>query len=90
MVATALGSCMLTIIGIKAEASNIKLGDINVDITKVMSSSPRRIAEIIVEITFSNTNYTDKEKKVIENAARTCPVALSLNPEIKQTLILNF
>lgn len=90
LVATALGSCMLTIIGIKAEASNIKLGDINVDITKVMSSSPRRIAEIIVEITFSNTNYTDKEKKVIENAARTCPVALSLNPEIKQTLILNF
>lgn len=90
LVATALGSCMLTIIGIKAEASNIKLGDINVDITKVMSSSPRRIAEIIVEITFLNTNYTDKEKKVIENAARTCPVALSLNPEIKQTLILNF
>lgn len=90
LVATALGSCMLTIIGIKAEASNIKLGDINVDITKVMSSSPRRIAEIIVEITFSNTKYTDKEKKVIENAARTCPVALSLNPEIKQTLILNF
>ena len=90
LVATALGSCMLTIIGIKAENSNIKLGDINVSITKLMTSNPRRIEEIIVELNFDNTQFSEKEKKIIENAAKTCPVALSLSPDVKQTLIFNF
>lgn len=90
LVATALGSCMLTIIGIKAEVSGINLGKVNIDITKKMTSNPRRIDEIIVEINFDENNYNDKEKTIFENAAKTCPVALSLNSEIKQTLVLNF
>lgn len=90
LVATALGSCMLTIIGIKAQDNGMVTDDISVDITKVMTSEPRKISEIIVEFNFGYKNYTEKEKKIIENAAKTCPVALSLDPTIKQSLTFNF
>lgn len=90
LVATALGSCMLTIIGIKAQESDLVLGNIEIEITKIMSSSPRKISEIIVEFNFSGSDYTEKEKKIIENAARTCPVALSLDKDLKQTIKFNF
>lgn len=90
LVATALGSCMLTIIGIKARNNNIELGNIEVNITKIMSSNPRMINEIIVEFNFNNSSYSEKEKVIIEKAARTCPVALSLHPDIKQTISFNF
>ena len=90
IVATALGSCMLTIIGIKAQDNGMVTDNITVDITKVMESNPRRIGEIIVEFNFGYKNYTEKEQKIIKNAAKTCPVALSLKAELKQTLIFNF
>jgi organic hydroperoxide reductase OsmC/OhrA len=55
-----------------------------------MADNPRRIGEVIVEFDFPKNNYSGKEKAIIENAARTCPVAKSLNSELKQTLIFNF
>jgi len=90
LVATALGSCMLTIIGIKARDKNIDIEGMTIDITKIMSSNPRKISEVIVEFNFPNKNYTEKEMKIIENCAKTCPVALSLDKELKQSLIFNF
>jgi len=90
LVATALGSCMLTIIGIKAQDNGMVTEGITVDVTKVMASNPRKISEIKVEFNFEYKNYTEKEKKIIENAAKTCPVALSLHSETKQTLTFNF
>lgn len=90
LVATALGSCMLTIIGIKAQDNGFITEGISVDVTKVMSSNPRKISEIIIVFNFEYKNYTEKEKKIIENAAKTCPVALSIDPKIKQSLTFNF
>jgi len=90
LVATALSSCMLTIIGIKANQSNLTLGNIETEVTKIMSSNPRMISEIIINFVFKGKSYTDKEKIIIINAAKTCPVALSINPKIKQTLNFNF
>ena len=82
-----LGSCMMTIMGIVAERNNIALEGTKIDITKVMVPEPRRIGEIIVDFHLpAGVTYTDKEKALLENAARTCPVALSLHPEIKQTV----
>jgi uncharacterized OsmC-like protein len=43
-----------------------------------------------VELTFPKNDYSDKVKAIIENAAKTCPVAKSLHPDLKQTLIFNF
>ena len=59
-------------------------------ITKVMASKPRRVAEIIVNLTFPKNNYSDKEKKIIELCAKECPVANSLHPDVKQTVIFNY
>jgi uncharacterized OsmC-like protein len=90
LVATSLASCMISILGIQANTSNITLGDIDAEITKIMSANPRKISEIVVVIHFSNHNYTEREKTILINAAKTCPVALSLHPDIKQTVTFNF
>lgn len=90
LVATALGSCMVTIIGIRAKQHGIELGEITTDIKKIMTSNPRRISEIEVAIYFKNIDYNTKEKEIIIEAAKTCPVALSIHPDIKQSLSFHF
>lgn len=85
-VATALGSCMMTIMGIKARDMGIDLTNTILEIDKVMAANPRRIAEVHVRIIFPKADYTEKDKAVLENAARTCPVAHSLHPDIKQLI----
>lgn len=87
LTATSLASCMISIMGIVA----MKEGFTNVDgatgeVTKVMYADPRRIGEIHVKITFPKKSYTDKEKRMYEHAAHTCPVAKSLHPDIKQVV----
>jgi putative redox protein len=89
LLAASLGSCMLTIIGIAADTHQINLGDINIDITKMMTDNPRRVKEVVVEFYFSNT-FNDKEKKIIELAALNCPVAKSLHPDLIQTVRFNY
>jgi len=87
LVASALGSCMMTIMGIKARGMNIDLKGTEIEITKVMASEPRRISEVHATIKFPPNNFSDKEKTILENAAKTCPVAHSLHPDIKQELV---
>ena len=91
LVATALGSCMITVMGIAARAHKFNIDGARLIITKVMTpQAPRRIAEIIVEITFPPEIYTDQQKKILDHVVKTCPVALSLHPELKQTVSLIF
>src|ERR1035437_4721423 len=90
LVATALASCMLTIMGIIATRHNFSIEGTKVKSTKIMTDSPRRIGEIIVELDFPETTYSDKEKTLLEQSAKACPVAMSLHPDIKQTIIYNF
>ena len=90
LMSTSLGSCMLTIMGIVAKRDNINIDGTTIDLTKIMESNPRRVSEIIVEFQMPKKNYTDKEKQLLENAARTCPVAQSLKAELKQTIIFNY
>lgn len=91
LVCAALGSCMLTIMGIVAERNNIQLEGTTLEIKKIMAAEPRRIAEVVIGFNMPNSNtFTNKEKAILENAARTCPVALSLHPEIKQTVAFNY
>ncbi len=90
LLATSLGSCMLTIIGIAAMEHGFNIDDAKVNIWKIMKSDPRRVGEIKIELTFPKKNYSEKEKKFIEKAAYTCPVNLSLHPDLKKTIIFNF
>lgn len=88
LVASALGSCMMTIMGIKAKEMNVELTDTEIEVTKIMGTDPRRIAEIKIDIHFpkSLSALSDKEKKIIENAGMTCPVAKSLHPDLVQNI----
>ena len=88
--AASFGSCMLTIMGISAKAHGFDIDGTTAEITKVMAANPRRVGEIIVNLTFPKNNYSDKEKKFIELCAKECPVANSLHPDVKQTVIFNY
>jgi uncharacterized OsmC-like protein len=85
MVATSLGTCMLTTMGIKARDMNVSLEGTNVDITKIMTASPRKIGEIKVVIKFPETVKADeKQREILEKTAMTCPVIQSLHPDMKK------
>jgi len=87
LVATALASCMISIMGIVSMKEGITKADgATAEVTKVMYADPRRIGEIHVTVTMPKLNYTEKEKKMYEHAAFTCPVAKSLHPDIKQEI----
>ena len=90
LLATSLGSCMATIMGIAARTHQMDIDGTKIRITKVMASNPRRVSEIHVEFDMPRSNYSDKEKKLLDHAARTCPVALSLHPEIRQLVKFNY
>lgn len=90
MLATALGSCILTIMGIKARDNGIDIKGTQVDVTKIMASNPRRVAEVIVEFTFPKKKYTAMEKQQVESVAGISPVPLSLHPDLKQTIRFNW
>ncbi len=90
LVASALGSCMITIMGIVAARDGVSLEGITWEVTKVMQSNPRKIQEIIVSFYWDNPPKDQAMIQKLKNAAKTCPVALSLDSEIHQTLNFNF
>lgn len=90
LVAGALASCMVTIMGMIAEREGKTIEGLSWKVTKVMNPQPRKISEIIVEFNWDNPFENEKLIQKLKNSAKTCPVALSLNPEIKQTLHFDF
>lgn len=91
LLATSLGSCMLTVMGIVAERNEIDLNGTRINITKVMADNPRRVSQIIVEIIFEIGNVlNEKEKTLLENTAKSCPVAKSLHPDIDQKISFHY
>ena len=91
IVATALGSCMLTIMGIKARDMQVDLEDTQIGITKIMAANPRRISGVKLTFDFPQTLLLeDKQKAILENAALTCPVAKSIHPDIEVDVTFNW
>lgn len=86
LLSAALGSCMLTIMGIAARTHQINMDDTAIEITKHMASNPRRVSEIEIVFKMPDLPYSEKDKAILEHAARTCPVALSVHPDLKQTI----
>jgi uncharacterized OsmC-like protein len=88
-VANALASCMMTVMGIKARDLNLDFVGSTAGVTKVMQAEPRMINAI--EIVFDMNVATDeKTKTILERTAMTCPVFLSLNPEIEKRIRFNW
>jgi putative redox protein len=90
LVCTALSSCMLTTMGILAEREHIDLRGLHTEVVKIMSSNPRKIAEIQIALSHPDLKATEEQKKKLRQAALTCPVALSLHESVKQTVTFNF
>lgn len=91
LVATALGSCIITTMAIKTDTWGIDLAGTKLEITKIMNAEPRRIAEVKVDIYFPKTlQVDDKQKAILEHIANACPVAKSLHPDLKQSINLNY
>jgi uncharacterized OsmC-like protein len=90
LVSTALGSCMMTIMGIVAERRQLDLAGSTFMVQKHMSSeAPRRIAQIDVTFTLPAV-LSPTDRALLERAAATCPVTLSLHPDIKQNVVFNY
>lgn len=89
LVATALASCMLTIIGIAARAHGFSIDGTRCEVEKIMEANPRRIGQINIRMQFpADQSYDEKAKAIIERAARTCPVIESLHPDCIKDLQL--
>lgn len=88
-VANGLGSCMFTVMGIKAAEMNVNLSNSTAEITKIMEAEPRRISEIHIVFNIT-TEADDKTKTILERTAMTCPVYYSLHPDIKKVISFNW
>lgn len=88
-VANALATCMFTIMGIKARDMGVDMDGSAAEVTKHMQASPRMISKIDV-VFHMNAFVDDKTKTILERAAMTCPVYLSLHPDIEKNIIFNW
>ena len=96
LVANALGTCILTTMAIVARRDGIELEESSADVTKIMTAEgPRRIAKIEVELLLRAKNddgspLTDDQKAKLERIAHTCPVAISLHPDLEQAVTVRW
>jgi putative redox protein len=89
LVSAALVSCMITIMGIKANQLELSLGKIESNVTKIMGIQPRRITKLVIELNFEK-EFEDEIRKQLEEAGVNCPVAKSLHPEIIQEVKFSY
>jgi putative redox protein len=90
LVASALGSCIYTIMGIAAREHGFSIDGSSCSITKIMTDKPRKIGEIKIDFDLTSNTYTDKQKTILDHCVKTCPVALSLNESVIQNVVLKF
>ena len=84
-VAAGLASCMLTVMGIKANQMKVSIEGATAEVTKTMASDPRRISKIKVVLHFPS-ELSKKEQTILERTANTCPVHYSLHPDIEKDI----
>lgn len=88
--ATALGSCVITTLGIKALQKGWDLTGSTVTVEKIMSTdTPRRIGRLNVDVNIPD-RFSDQDKKHMVNIAHACPVHRSLHPDIHLNVNLHW
>jgi uncharacterized OsmC-like protein len=88
-VANAMASCMLTVMGIKARDMEVDMKGTVAEVTKIMQASPRKISGIKVVLNMKS-NANEKARTILERTALTCPVYLSLHPDIEKDITFNW
>lgn len=83
LLATSLGACAMTIMGMKAADLGVELAGARVEIGKEMAANPRRVAKVSADF-YLSANLDERSRAVLEAAAHTCPVAKSLSADLVQ------
>jgi uncharacterized OsmC-like protein len=89
LLANALGSCMVSIMAIKSKDLHLNLEGSSIEVTKIMQAEPRKIAKIVIVMNMS-VAVDQRAKLILERSAMTCPVLLSLHPDIKKEITFNW
>jgi putative redox protein len=89
LVATALGTCVATILGIQAEKHDLNLEGIEISVEKEMASNPRRIDSLRTEVTMPVVLDASTRTR-LERAARHCPVDESIHPDIDAPIVFHW
>ena len=88
-VANSLASCMITVMGIKANAMQLDLIGTKAFVTKHMQAEPRKISKIEVHFEIP-LSADEKTRTILERTAMNCPVLLSLNPDIEKEITFSW
>jgi len=88
--ATALGTCMMTVMAIDGEKKGIDMSGMHLETTKIMSASPRKIAALRMDFYWDNCPLDDEQKLWLKDVGLNCPVALSLSENLKQNITFHF
>jgi putative redox protein len=85
LLATSLGTCMITVMGIKARTMGFDLNGVKVHVEKIMKADPRRVGGINLAFHIPDelTGLDDKAKQILKNTGNTCPVMYSIHPDIE-------
>ncbi len=89
LVATALASCMITIMAIAAEKNGINISETSASVKKIMGTNPRTISDVVIDINMSK-DLAIKDRKRLEKAALACPVHKSLHPDMNKEITFSY
>lgn len=90
LMSTSLGVCMLTVMGIAARDKGIPFNHVTARVVKHMHAGPRRVARVEVHVTMDGAGLDERQRSILENTGRTCPVALSLHPDLVQEVTFTY
>ena len=89
LVATALGTCIATILGIQADKHGLDLEGIEISVEKEMAATPRRITSLQADVTMP-VALDESTRTRMERAARHCPVDESIHPDIDVPIMFHW
>jgi uncharacterized OsmC-like protein len=81
MLASSLGACSLTIMGIAAGKHGISIEGASVRVEKHMAASPRRVGRVVLEFRLP-ASLSEMERGLMERVIWECPVRMSIHPDI--------
>jgi putative redox protein len=84
--ATSLAACMMTIMGISARNHDLDIDGTTAEVHKIMAANPRRIGAVEIRLVMPDRTYSERDQQLLEAAARSCPVALSLGEGVEQRI----
>ncbi|HEX2616439.1 MAG TPA: OsmC family protein [Flavobacteriales bacterium] len=90
LLCVSLATCILTTMGIGAEVRGIELAGTTARVIKHMAADPRRVARIEVHLELEGSGLDAQQRVILERIAHTCPVALSLSPEVAQEVTFTY